>query len=122
MDAETYSSLIYKSFNISSTKERINLTFEYEVPDYSTFKHQIRINKNNFKIRPISSNLIKNLIFNIGMVVLLDYWHLVKTPTISIDCCILDQDQISWWKDFYFNSVNEQINIHNNSKNKIVLE
>ena len=70
MDETDCSSFKYKSFNISTTKEKINITFEYEIFNQSSFKHQISIIRKQNRLRPVSSNLIQRMIFNIGMVTL----------------------------------------------------
>ena len=122
MDETDCSSFKYKSFNISTTKEKINITFEYEISNQSSFKHQISIIRKQNRLRPVSSNLIQRMIFNIGMVTLINYWRLTDCPELIVDCCKLEDEQIKWWESFYSSLLGRTIKVKCTGKNAIALE
>ena len=122
MDESDSSSFIYKSFGINTTKEKICITYEYELANQSTFKHQINIIRKDFKLRPTSSNLIQSMVFNIGMVALINYLKMSNNNILTIECLKLDDEQITWWKDFYLSLLGRAIDIKNNCDKSIVLE
>ena len=122
MDKEDCSSFIYKSFDINTTKEKICITYEYELANQSIFKHQIYIIRKDFKLRPTSSNLIQSMVFNIGMVALINYLKLNRNTSLIIECLKLDDEQITWWKDFYSCLFGKTIDIKNTCDKSINLE
>lgn len=122
MDESDSSCFLYKSFNISTSKENINITYEYEISNQSSFKHQITIVRKDYKIRPISSNLMKSMIFNIGMATLVDYLRLTNSKDLVIECTKLEDEQISWWESFYLSMFGKDIKIKCTANKTISLE
>ena len=47
------------------------------------------------------------MIFSLGMVELISYWKIACPPTVTVEAGRLNQDQIDWWKDLYFNGLGE---------------
>ena len=109
MSSKKSKTFIYKSFNIDSTNESFHISYEYEISDQVIFKHCIDIPKKDFKFRPTNSNLIQCLVFNIGMIVMFDYWSLDSINNIYIECYSLDEEQINWWKDYCLSAFNKKV-------------
>ena len=51
--------------------------------------------------------LMQDMIFSLGMVELISYWKIACPPTVTVEAGRLNQDQIDWWKDLYFNGLGE---------------
>ena len=50
---------------------------------------------------------MQDMIFSLGMVELVSYWKIACPPTVAVEAGWLNQDQIDWWKDLYFNGLGE---------------
>ena len=122
MSPKKVKTFIYKSFNIDSTNGAFHISYEYEIPGQVTFKHYIDIPKKEFKFRPTNSNLIQCLVFNIGMIVMFDYWILDSTHNINIECCSLDDNQINWWKEYCLSAFNKEIELSCDKDKHIPIE
>jgi hypothetical protein len=104
---EQYPKFIYRSYNISEDKDKINLDFVFEIPGLATFYPHLDILKKDFKFKPIDSKLVQNMAFSVGMVELISYWKCACPPNVEIDCGSLTPTQIKWWKKLYFNGLSE---------------
>ena len=51
--------------------------------------------------------MMKKMIFSLGMVELVSYWKITCSPQVVIEAGTLNEDQILWWKDLYFNGLGE---------------
>ncbi len=51
--------------------------------------------------------MIKNIVFNIGLIELISYWKATCSPTILIKAGSLTDQQIDWWKNLYYNGLGE---------------
>ena len=51
--------------------------------------------------------LMQDMIFSLGMVELVSYWKIACPPIVTVEAGWLNQDQIDWWKDLYFNGLGE---------------
>lgn len=105
---EKYNSFIYKSYSIKEDKEKINIDYVFEIPGLAMFRPHLDILKKNFTLRDdLNSNLVKNMVFNIGMVELISYWKCACPPNVIIKCGTLDDEQIAFWKKLYFHGLSE---------------
>ncbi|MCL1881073.1 MAG: hypothetical protein FWF76_02720 [Oscillospiraceae bacterium] len=58
-------------------------------------------------IKSPNDPVLKELIFNLGMVELVSYWKSACPKIVEIQCGILDEWQIAWWKKLYLNGLGE---------------
>lgn len=104
---EEYSEFHYKSFNIGEDSESINVSYVFEIPHLAHFEPQLKILKKDFKLKSINSNIVKNMVFSMGMVELISYWKCACPKNVIIDCMSLNDEQINWWKKLYYYGLGE---------------
>ena len=100
--------MAYEGFSYSLTDSELCVIFEFNLADRHTFRPEIRI-PHNAKIDPesISDSLIRNIIFNMGMVELISYWKAACPPRVIVRAGQLSPDQTEWWKKLYLNGMGE---------------
>ena len=122
MSPKKIKKFIYKSFSIDNKNESFHITYEFEISDKTIFSHVIDIPKKNFGFRTIDSNLIKSIVFNIGMIILFDYWKLDSIKNIYIECFSLNEEQIDWWKDYCLSAYHKEIQLTSSVDNIVSIE
>ncbi len=85
-----------------------DLTFRYFIPPDFSFTTTISIRfPPKVKLVPLSTNLMNNLVFHIGLIELFNYWKLVCAPVIRIKVAILSEPQKDWWNKLLINGMGE---------------
>ena len=97
-----YKEFIYKDYNISEDENRIKLEYEFEIPNLAIFKPTIEIQKRNQEFKSIDNDYVKNIVFNLGMIELISYWKSACPKKVKIECGILNEEQIVWFKKIYY--------------------
>lgn len=97
-----YKRFIYKKYQIFQDDNKIYLEYEFEIENLSKFYPKIEILKKDFKFKDINSNIVKNMVFNIGMIELISYYKATCCPQIVIECGKLDKYQEEWFKKLYY--------------------
>jgi len=103
----------YKSYKIEEDENSIIIKYEFEIPNLVTFQPKIEIFKKDIKFKNINSNLVKNIVFNLGMVEAISYWKCVCPENIIIECGNLNDEQINWFKKLYYLGLGEFRYINN---------
>ena len=108
---EEYPKFIYENYNIEENENEIVLSFEFEIEKLSKFNPKLIIPKKNIiKLNSkldLTSNMFKNLVFNLGMVELISYYKLTCSPKIIVKCGFLSVKQIAWFKKLIYNGLGE---------------
>lgn len=108
-----YPKFIYKNFNFTQRKDNFIISFEFEIPPDIIFKPKIKIKR--IPNKKFDKEILKNLIFHLGLIEMISYWKATCSPQIFIKAGSLNKDQIFWWKDliikgmgqfFYENKIN----------------
>lgn len=120
MFREKYPEFIYHSYDIQETDTELAVTYHFEITGLATFAPTWRFPKPKKKAGQIPSMnmpenqenmekdaLLKQMIFSLGMVELVSYWKITCSPKVLVRAGSLDQKQIGWWKDLYFNGLGE---------------
>lgn len=120
---EKYDTFIYHDYKIEIENQNIVVEFEFEIVGLSTFNpkliiptHKIKdtLRKNGFdQSIDVTSNIVKNLVFNIGMVEVVSYLKLTCSKNLIIECGYLNDDQKIWFKKLYLNGLGEFFYINN---------
>ncbi|MDO5349534.1 MAG: hypothetical protein Q4E86_06290 [Lachnospiraceae bacterium] len=105
MFREKYPEFIYHSYNIQETETELAVTYHFEITGLAMFAPTWRFPKPKKKAGQIPS--IDKMIFSLGMVELVSYWKITCSPKVLVRAGSLDQKQIGWWKDLYFNGLGE---------------
>lgn len=71
------------------------------------FSPQMTLKFGSYLYTHLSDDLLKGLIFNIGMIELISYWKSVGSPIIKIHPFTLNSDQEIWWKKLYYKGLGE---------------
>ena len=107
---EKYPNFIYDSYKIEEDNENIYITFKFEIEGLTTFNPSLTIfnptltikKKNYIKESIINNNIVKNLVFNIGLVELISYWKSIFSKNLIIKAGHINEDQIKWFKKLYY--------------------
>ena len=99
---EKYPNFIYNSYKIYEIKDKICIEFEFEIENLAKFNPKIEILKKEFNFKDINSDIVKNIVFNLGMVEAISYFKATCSPQFFIKCGKLDSFQENWFKKLYY--------------------
>ncbi len=113
----------FESFNYKHKKDDNSLivSFLFGIPPDIKFNPTVKIesvDKDFFN--DLEKDVIKNFVFNLGLVEMLSYWKATCSGTIEIKVGGLNKNQASWWKNLLIKSLGEffyQNNINFREKN-----
>ncbi|MCI9365870.1 MAG: hypothetical protein HFJ54_04690 [Clostridia bacterium] len=104
---EKYPEFIYEDYKIEENEKEICIKYIFNILNLRQFVPIIKIPKKEFKIKDISTNKIRNMIFHIGLIELISYWKCTCSPKVIIKCGSLSVEQIEWFKKLYFYGLGE---------------
>lgn len=103
-----YPRFFYRGYSTEETLNELKLTYTFEIEGLSEFTPTWTFpKKGNTQIKWSEDPLMKKMIFSLGMVELVSYWKITCSPQVVIEAGTLNEDQILWWKDLYFNGLGE---------------
>lgn len=108
-----YKEFIYKEYKIFEDENFIKIEYRFEIPNLQVFTPTIEIEKRNIKFENVDKNIIKNIVFNIGMVEALSYWKCACPKKMIVKCGNLNIEQIQWFKKLYYYGLGEYRYINN---------
>lgn len=98
----------YQSYEINVDGKKLIVEFNFNLSDKYFFKPKLSFEiPESFSISQINSGKLNNLVFNIGMIELISYWKSACPKRIIINAHKLNNDQINWWKNLYYNGLGE---------------
>lgn len=117
-----YPNFLYNSYKIYEEKNKICVEYNFEIENLVNFTPKIEILKKKFKFKDINSDVVKNIVFNLGMVEAISYFKATCSPHFFIKCGKLDEYQEKWFKKLYFEGLGEfrYINNINTSEEQLV--
>lgn len=105
---EQYPRFAYRGYEIEENDSCLKITYRFETLGLSEFAPVWVFPKAEGDCRRWSEDrLMQDMIFSLGMVELISYWKIACPPTVTVEAGWLNQDQIDWWKDLYFNGLGE---------------
>ena len=105
---EQYPRFAYRGYEIEENDSCLKITYRFETLGLSEFAPVWVFPKAEGDCRRWSEDrLVQDMIFSLGMVELISYWKIACPPTVTVEAGRLNQDQIDWWKDLYFNGLGE---------------
>lgn len=105
---EQYPRFAYRGYEIEENYSCLKITYRFETLGLSEFAPVWVFPKAEGDCRRWSEDrLMQDMIFSLGMVELISYWKIACPPTVTVEAGRLNQDQIDWWKDLYFNGLGE---------------
>ena len=103
-----YPRFAYRGYEIEENDSCLKITYRFETLGLSEFAPVWVFPKAEGDCRRWSEDrLMQDMIFSLGMVELISYWKIACPPTVTVEAGRLNQDQIDWWKDLYFNGLGE---------------
>lgn len=97
---------IYDSYRISETKESVEVSFRFIIPDLAEFNPSWNFPK-PADVHIENSAVFEKLVFSLGLAEAVSYWKAVCSPEFRINCGELDENQISWWKKLWYMGLGE---------------
>ncbi len=111
---EQFPYFVYEKYHYINKDKTIFIQFYFNISDKFIFKPTITIPKRSFyNFDNISEDLLKNIIFNIGMIELISYWKATCSPIVIIKPHIISDQQINFWKKIYYNGLGEFFYLNN---------
>lgn len=98
---------IYESYEISEDDEKIYFHYNFEIENISKFSTIHEILKKDFKWKHLKSNVLRNLVFNIGMVEAISYYKATCAKEFVIKCGFLDEAQSKWFRKLFYYGLGE---------------
>lgn len=119
---KSYKQFIYKGFNSQITKDFVRVSYDFSIDEKIIFAPEFKIPitpllVNFSEDEFIESDIIRNLLFNIGLIELISYWKAACPKEILIMPYKLTDEQIDWWKHLYFNGLGEFFYTNNIQEN-----
>ncbi|MDL2296831.1 hypothetical protein LJC68_01395 [Bacteroidales bacterium OttesenSCG-928-B11] len=85
----------------------LNYSFDFRIGDTYRFEPLMQLQPGNYCRRNIDDNLLKGLIFHIGMIELISYWKCVCSPVIHIRNYKLNEEQQAFWLKLFHKGLGE---------------
>lgn len=90
----------------------LHVKYEFKLGDSITFRPGFSIPKKRFYTsfptnETLQLPLYRNLLFHIGMIELVSYWKASCSPRVVIKGQQLNDAQVLWWKNLYFQGLGE---------------
>ncbi len=102
-----HSVFYYHDFTLTESNAEFRVDFDFEIEGLSHFNPQMIIPKPAGEETYSNLRTVREAAFSLGMVELISYWKLTCAPRVVIECGMLDEAQIRWWKKLYFNGLGE---------------
>ena len=102
-----YPRFFYNSYEISEEENSIIIKYDFEIENLVKFNPRVEILKKEFEFKNINSNLVKNMVFNLGLVEAISYFKATCSPQFVIKCGKLDCFQENWFKKLFYLGLGE---------------
>lgn len=102
-----YPNFLYNSYKIFEEKDKICIEYDFEIENLKKFKPRIEILRKKLEFKDIDSNIVKNIVFNLGMIEAISYFKATCSPHFFIKCGKLDSFQEKWFKKIYYLGLGE---------------
>lgn len=99
---------IFHSYSYLYTGQELKLEFHFEIPGLENFHPELRVPVSSYQnFQSLPEYFINNLVFHIGMIELISYWKCCCSPKLIIHPHKLNENQIAFWKNLYFEGLGE---------------
>lgn len=97
---KNYPKFVYENYEYKISGRNLEIFFDFKIGSNISFNPKIIIeNIDRKRLSAIGDNVLKNLVFNIGLMEMLSYWKTTCSPEIEIKTGYLNQDQSEWWEN-----------------------
>lgn len=99
---------IYHDYQVTEDEKTITVTYHFEIQGLSSFAPHWSFPKDGKNPDITGDNAtLEQLFFSLGMVELVSYWKITCSPHVIVRAGALNDSQIAWWKNLYFNGQGE---------------
>jgi UDP-N-acetyl-alpha-D-muramoyl-L-alanyl-L-glutamate epimerase len=107
-----YTFLEYSGFETKIDDAGLQVSYEFSLAGKYIFRPHFSIPKRKYfpnfpTTDSIKDPIFQNLIFHIGLIELISYWKCACPPLIIIKGQKLSDEQVSWWKNVYYQGLGE---------------
>ncbi|MDY3918284.1 MAG: hypothetical protein SOZ59_04680 [Candidatus Limivivens sp.] len=98
----------YHGYEKEELADTLTVTYHFEIEGLSSFAPRWIFQKSaKFPELTKENKTLETMLFSLGMVELVSYWKITCSPQVIVEAGVLNQEQIAWWKDLYFNGQGE---------------
>lgn len=108
-----YPNFVYKNYQIYEEENQICIEYYFEIENLSFFKPKIEILKKDLNFKNINSEIVQNIVFNIGMIEAISYFKCTCSPNFIIKCGKIDNFQEKWFRKLFYLGLGEFRYINN---------
>ena len=102
-----YPNFYYQGYRFWIENNDLIINFYYDLHNSFKFLHKIKIkNIERKRIQKIPKELLENLIFNLGIAEILNYWKAFSSQNIFIPYH-LEKEQINFWEKFFIEGMGQ---------------
>ena len=101
------SKFIYNNYEIIEDDNKICFLYDFEIENIAKFSPKYEILKKDFKWKHLKSNVLKNLVFNLGMCEAISYYKAVCSKQFYIKCGYLNSEQSIWFRKLFYLGLGE---------------
>jgi len=102
-----YPVFTFSGFDIQKTPEDLTVIYQFNIAEHFFFSPSLTFHTPKDITDSIPADLLKNMIFHIGLVEMISYWKITCAPIIDIRCGEISVNQKEWWKKLMFNGLGE---------------
>lgn len=102
-----YKRFIYNNYEIFEEDNKIIIKYDFEIENLVKFNPKVEILKKDFNFQNIDSDIVKNMVFNLGMIEAISYFKATCSPQFVIKCGKLDDFQEKWFKKLFYLGLGE---------------
>lgn len=104
---QTHPEFVYEGYQYDVQPDGLHIVFHFHIGNEVFFEPTAFIPSRPFLQFQQPTEVLNNLVFNIGMIELISYWKCYCPPTVTVLCGALEPDQVDFWKKIYFNGLGE---------------
>lgn len=98
----------YEDFHYQINEDGLTMIFDFYIDEFAEFHPKLNIPKQEFiNFHSISENMLRQLVFHIGMVELISYWKSICPKKVFIKPYSLYESQVQFWKKIYYHGLGE---------------
>lgn len=104
---DTYKEIIYRNYDINEVDGNIIISYLFEIPGLTEFRPTLSFSKEIIKNDKINSDLLKRIVFHIGMIELISYYKCCCPKSVVIEAGYLNDYEKAWFKKLFYNGLGE---------------
>jgi len=104
---EKFAFFSYENFEYQIDGDFLSARFLFNMSDKYSFRPEFKIGGGGCEWGRFSRSELETLVFHVGMVELVSYWKTFCPKKVNVKPFLLDEKQIEWWRNLYYNGLGE---------------